>query len=515
MLLHPRRFFAPGLLLALTTTLLAAADDPAPAAPRTFDELHARLAAHVEAPRFSGALWGVKIVSLDTGRTWFEHHADRLMSPASNCKLYAAALALDRLGGDFQIVTPIFASAKPDAAGELRGDLIVSGRGDPSWRTRGTRKDFWSTFDPFVAALEKAGVKHITGDVVADTTFFRGLPTGASWTADDLMDDYGAEISTLTLEDNFADLRVTPAAKIGEPCATAWVQPDAGLVLDNRTTTGAAGGKRRLVRVRLLGENVVHLFGELPLGSPAEMVDVTVPHPATWFATALTDALARRGIRVDGTARIVRWPDAPATNATSVKLGEISSPPLRTLLADALKPSQNLETDLVFGFVGETFRAADASPLLSTEDSAVALLREFLKSNQLPADEVRFDEGSGLSRNNLASANATTALLQFMASHRDAKAFFDALPIAGVDGTLRRRMKGTVAENNLRGKTGSLRYANSLSGYVTTAAGERLAFSFMLNRSVSPPAHTPREDLDELGLLLANFNVRPGPAISP
>ncbi len=515
MLPHPRRFFALGLLLALTTTDLAATTDTGPSAPRTFDELRARLAAHVEAPRFSGALWGVKIVSLDTGRIWFEHHPDRLMSPASNCKLYAAALALDRLGSDFQIITPLFASAQPDASGNLRGDLIVSGRGDPSWRARGTKKDFWSTFEPFVAALEKAGVKHITGDIVADTTFFRGLPTGASWTADDLMDDYGAEISTLTLEDNFVDLRVTPAARVGDPCATAWVQPDTGLTLDNRTTTVAAGGKRHLVRVRLLGESVVHLFGELPAGSAAEIVDVTVPHPATWFATALKNALARRGIRVDGIARSVRWPDAPATHAASVKLGEISSPPLRTLLADALKPSQNLETDLMFGFVGETFRPADASPLLSTEDSAIARLHEFLKSNQLPAEEVRFDEGSGLSRNNLASANATTALLQFMTQHRDAKAFFDALPIAGVDGTLRRRMKGTAGENNVHAKTGSLRYANSVSGYLTTAAGERLAFSFMLNRSVSPPSLTPREELDELALLLANFNMRPGPAAPP
>src|SRR6185436_3486716 len=109
--------------------------------------------------------------------------------------------------------------------GELKGDVVVSGRGDPSWKSRGEKKTFWATFEPFVAALTKAGVRHITGDIVADATWFRSLPNGAGWTADDLNDDYGAEISAITLEDNFADLRVTPAATAGQPCVLEFVQP--------------------------------------------------------------------------------------------------------------------------------------------------------------------------------------------------------------------------------------------------------------------------------------------------
>ena len=484
----------------------AAAELPARAG--TVAELRAQFEAEVTAPRFGGALWGVKIVSLDTGRTWFEHHADRLMSPGSNCKLFTAALALDRLGGDFRFSTPLLATARPDAAGELRGDLVVSGRSDPSWKTRGTKKDFWTTFEPFVAAVEKAGVRHITGDVIADATFFRALPNGASWTADDLVDDFGAEISAVTLEDNFADLRITPGARAGLPCELALVQPHTGLVLDNRTVTTAAGGARHIVRTRLFGENVVHVFGELPMGGTEEIVDVTVPRPAAWFAAALKEALVRHGIRIDGPARSLRWPDAPAVGVSAVKLGEISSPPLRELITALLKPSQNLETDLIFAYLGETLRATDAPPLQTAEESAAAALHEFLRANGLPAEEVRLDEGSGLSRNNLATANATVALLRFMSTHRAEKDWLDALPIAGVDGTLRRRMKGTPAENNVRAKTGSLRYANSLSGYVTTAAGERLAFSFMLNRYVPPAGRTAPAELDDLAARLAAFEGR-------
>ena len=132
---------------------------------KSLPELRAQLEAHLNQPRFSGALWGVKIASLDTGRIIYESHADRLMSPASNSKLYAGALALDRLGGDYRFATPIMATAKVGRNGIVHGDLIVAGRGDPSWKIT----NFWDNFAPFVAVLTNAGVRGITGDLVADT----------------------------------------------------------------------------------------------------------------------------------------------------------------------------------------------------------------------------------------------------------------------------------------------------------------------------------------------------------
>lgn len=481
---------------------------PADPGVASFADLRARIDLIVNHPRSAAATWGVKIVSLDSGATLYEHHADRLMSPASNSKLYAASLALDRLGGDYRIATPIFGTAKPDAAGRLAGDVVVSGRGDPSWKARGGTRKFGEIFAPFADALQKAGVKHITGDVVADATWFRGPPHGSGWTADDLNDYYGAEISAIALEENYAELRVTPGAAAGAACAAEWVQPHTGLVIDNRLVTVAPGATRRVEVRRLAGENTVHLFGEIPSGEKAALLDVPVPRPAQWFAAALKDALARRGIGVDGVARSLRWPDAPATSDASVKLGEVISPPLRDLVKTFMKPSQNLETDLIFGHVGEVFRAADASARLTTEDSALRLEKEFLAQLGVPAADVRFEEGSGLSRNNLTTARATTDLLRAMATHREAAAFADALPIAGVDGTLRRRLKGTPAEGNVRAKTGTLRYANALSGYVTTAAGERLAFSLMLNRYVTQAGRKATDELDAVAALLARLAVR-------
>ncbi len=494
-----------------------------PAAATTLAELRAQLAAHLGQARFNGASWGVKISSLESGQTVFEHHADRLLSPASNSKLYTGALALDLLGADYRIVTPLYATVKPDGAGNIDGDLIIVGRGDPSWKSKNRRDDFWDIFAPFVAALKKAGVRRVAGDIVADATFFRGPASGAGWTVDDLNDDYGAEISALTLEENFADVRVVPGAAVGARCELTLLHPQTGLVLENRTTTIAKGGVRRVEARRNVGESTTYIFGELPLGDKEEILDVTVPRPAQWFAAALKAALIRSGILVDGAPRSVRWPESTAVTATAFKLGELESPPMRELVAAFMKPSQNLETDLIFGHVGETLRAADyfkqadtASPAVAaslaaartSENAGVVVLREFLRKHGLPVDDVRFEEGSGLSRNNLTTARATLALLQVMAKHRDAKDFFDALPIAGVDGTLRRRLRGTAAEGNLRAKTGTLRWANALSGYVTSAAGERLVLSVIVNRNVVPTGKFARDDVDAIALMLARFAGR-------
>jgi D-alanyl-D-alanine carboxypeptidase/D-alanyl-D-alanine-endopeptidase (penicillin-binding protein 4) len=500
------------LVLLVAGRAWGAAEVAAPGAPvvptvpvTTLTELQAALEAQVSQPKFLGALWSVKVVSLDSGRTLYEHAPTRRMSPASNSKLYVGALALDALGGDFRIRTPLLGSVVVNAAGELLGDLIVSGRGDPSWDPRRAKREFMTAFEPFVAAVKKAGVRRIAGDLVADGTFYQGTPQGASWTVDDMNDDYGAEIAAITLNDNFVDLRVVPAATAGAPCTIELLQPHTGLVFDNRSVTTAAGGARRIRVLRVPGEMTVQIFGELPLGGQEWLTETTVPRPAQWFATGLKAALESAGIAVGGRARGVRWPEATAVGPGAVALGEVVSPPLRELVAHFMKESQNLQTDLIFAQVGEAQRGAATPTGARTDELAVKALGEFLARHGLRADEVIFDEGSGLSRNNLTTTAATAALLQFMATHREEAAFVAAQPVAGVDGTLRRRMKGTAAEGNVRAKTGGLRWVASLSGYVTAANGERLAFSVMLNRHVGTAERSASREVDEIPVLLARY----------
>jgi D-alanyl-D-alanine carboxypeptidase/D-alanyl-D-alanine-endopeptidase (penicillin-binding protein 4) len=104
---------------------------------------------------------------------------------------------------------------------------------------------------------------------------------------------------------------------------------------------------------------------------------------------------------------------------------------------------------------------------------------------------------------------ATVELLRFMSRHRHSESFRDSLPIAGVDGTLKNRMKNTVATGNARAKTGSLSYVNTLSGYVTTVSGERLAFSILLNNYYNTDrTASSREDIDAIVVMLAGFTGR-------
>ena len=135
-------------------------------------------------------------------------------------------------------------------------------------------------------------------------------------------------------------------------------------------------------------------------------------------------------------------------------------------------------------------------------------MKAFLKTAGIRPEALVLDDGSGLSRNDMITAEASVQLLTFMSKHRYANIFRDALPIAGVDGTLRNRMRGTPAENNLRAKTGSLSSAASLAGYLTTAAGEKLAFSIMVNnypRDVEPRLVC----IDPIAVLLASYAGKP------
>jgi D-alanyl-D-alanine carboxypeptidase/D-alanyl-D-alanine-endopeptidase (penicillin-binding protein 4) len=498
-----------GLLLLAWFTPQTQAQQAKPAA--TLEELQRRLADHVAQPHFAAGLFGVKIVSLESGKTIFEHDAEKLFSPASNSKLYTVALALDQLGGDYRIKTSLYAVAKPDRRGTLKGDLIVYGRGDPAINTRVHDKDIFKALLPLVAVLTNAGIKRINGDLIGDESFFRGNPYGSGWDCDDLQYYYGAEISALTVNDNILQLSAKPGEREGAPCKLALLPATSYLILSNRTQTAAAGTRRSINLYRPLGQNVLYVSGQLPLDDAGYTEDATVHNPAALFTAFFKEALARHGIKVNGKLRTMNWLDRqaqPLDLDKLVELGSIESPPMRDIAREIQKPSQNLYTDLILAHLGSLALATNKSPALMSEDAGIRELYALLAKAGIRRGDVQFEEGSGLSRNNLTTPNATIALLQYMNRHVEAEAFLNALPVAGVDGTLRNRMKDTAATGNVRAKTGTLRWANSLSGHVTSAAGERLIFSIMLNRYVAGTNAPGRSEIDKIAVMLAEFTER-------
>jgi serine-type D-Ala-D-Ala carboxypeptidase/endopeptidase (penicillin-binding protein 4) len=489
-------------------------------------QLDQRVMAHLTQPRFGRAVWGLKVVSLDTGATLLEHNASKLFKPASNAKLFTAALALDCLGTDHRIKTSFHAATKPDRSGRLKGDLIVFGRGDPGFTARGQGGDHERVLQPLVDALNAVGVRSVSGDLVGDERFFRGPPFGSGWEWDDLQHGFGAEVSALTQEDNCIEVVLTPAARLGEPCRIATEPVTRYLFWVNRTTTTEAESQPRIELYRAPGQNTVMLTGHLPLGGLDHHEAVAVHDPARWFVSRLKEQLARNGIRIAGRVRTVGWFDpaeaSPARpvggerqgrgpDAASVEIGSVESRPMADLVAEMLKESSNLEAQLLLWQVGAAVEDRLTSPdAKTTEETAIEELGHLLTRIQVPDTEVLLDEGSGLSRNALLTPNAVVALLRAMAVHRYAEIWRRSLPIAGVDGTLSRRMKVTAAEGNVRAKTGSLRRTRALSGYVKSAAGESLAFSLMLNNYEPESGQAADRDIDAIAIMLAEFQGRTG-----
>ena len=484
-------------------------------APHTLAELLAHIEEIVRQPALEPGFFAVKIVSLDTGLVIFEQNANKFVRPASNMKLYTVAAAFDRLTADYHFMTSVYAKEKVDD-GKIKGDLIIYGRGDPSFAARFYNGDYFKGINDLADRIVAAGVKRVKGDLVGDESYLNGAPLGSGWEWEDLQWSYGAQVSALTVNDNAIDLTVKPGEKVGAPVVITTGPPATFMTISNRATTSARGSKSELQLYRGVGANTLEVTGSLPLGDNGFTGSVAIPDPALAFVSMLRDALVKRGVRIDGRTRTV-----DARSGTSIvpnplvvtgqppfvppqpvpfEIASMQSPPFNLIAAHTLKPSQNLYTELILRTLG----TPRISSTQTNEEAGLIIVRNFLRQAGVPESELALSDGSGLSRNDMITANATVQLLTFMSKHRYAVQFRDALPIAGVDGTLRTRMRGTPAEGNLRAKTGSLSSVASLSGYVTTAAGERLVFSMMLNNY--PDAGALRRDsIDAIAILLASF----------
>ena len=490
---------------------------------RTLAELQARISQVLRKPELAPAMVGIKVTSLETGRVLFEENANKLLRPASNMKLYTVAAALDRLSPDYRFVTSVYANEKPNDKGVIKGDLIIYGRGDPSIAARFRNGDYFKGIDDLAARIAAAGVKKVEGDLVGDESYFVGPQYGSGWEWEDLQWWYGAEVSALTVNDNALDLSIKPGAQVGAPAVITTGPPDPLLRINNKVVTGARGTKRDLNAYRGLAAAELEITGSIPLDDKGYTGGIGISHPALLFAYLLRASLAQRGVTIKGKTRTVeprrsagfvpQPPTTPAAVSPRLERVEIASMPsvaFSVVAANTLKPSQNLYTELILRTLGTVIPPPVNSPNIgrTSETAGLEVVKTFLREAGVTPSSLVFSDGSGLSRNDMVTAEATIQLLTYMSRHRYANIFRDALPIAGVDGTLRNRFKGTPAENNLRAKTGTLSSASSLSGYVRDAVGEELAFSIMVN-NYPEGADVRASCIEPIAILLASFAGKP------
>lgn len=449
-----------------------------------------------ETPALSRGHLGVRLVDL-SGKVLYEHNPRSWFVPASNTKLYSSALALARLGPDYRITTRVRAAAEPDSDGVLHGDLRLVGGGDPSLSGRAYPYDKEKEWDDTTPALEQLadqiaarGIKRITGSVIGDDTAYVFEPFPDGWSIDDPLYEYGAPVSALTLNDNSLRLEVRPAETAGAP-AEVYLFPDAGhLTVISEVETIPAGQRGRIRLDRPANTNELRIYGTIPAGVRPYSTLLAVPDPALYAAQVFADALRRRGIEIRLPARALHRIDTnEAGGDSSIVLAERQSPPLIDLMKVVNKVSQNLHAELLLREVGRQGRS------FTSREAGVEALQQFLQSEiGLQKDDINFLDGSGMSRLNLLTPEATTKLLVYMAAR---PGWYESLPTGGEDGTLSRRFTGESVKGKVHAKTGSLSHVSALGGYLDHPKLGRLAFTVVLN-NYNPPTSEARAGIDKL-----------------
>lgn len=448
-----------------------------------------RLDARLDAPPFDRQLWGVVVVD-GKGSLLYARNARQLFIPASNTKIVVAAVASALLSPDFTVRTSLYANG-PVAGGVLQGDLVLYGRGDPTFGKRcfatDTLREGACETDSFTRLRELAdrlrarGIREVRGDLVGDGSYFEPTLVHPGWEAFDLNWWYAAPVSGLGFNDNSVDFAWGPGTAAGAP-AVITMSPDLGdVVFENRTATVPAGGRSDIGDrfFREPGTLAVWAEGTAALDQPTHTESFAMPDPNLFTARALRRTLEQAGIAVTGTTRSttdsMRYRQARAT----APLAEVISRPASEWIFPILNRSQNWFAEMVLKQLGRRFGRGGSW----TEGLAVE--RRFLiDSVGVDSTEFSLVDGSGLSSANLISPLAFTRILRFIRSHPRRQTFLAGLPQSGGVGSLRNRFVRTPLAAYVRAKDGSIAGVNSLSGFIERPDGRALTFSVQANHHV-------------------------------
>lgn len=490
---------------------------PVVATVQSLFDLQSKIRTTLTRPELKRGSIGIKFAALDSGKVLFEENAEKFFMPASNMKSFTVATALERLTPDFKFVTSVYGAAMPDSGGTVKGGLTIFGRGDVSFSTSFYDRDFFRGLDMLADRIVQSGVKKIDGDLIADETYFSGsaLPTGWEW--DDLQWYSGAEVSAFPFNDNVVGLSVRPTS-VGAPCLVAFEPMNMVFQVFNTCVTTAKGSRSELVVKKSLDRNILEISGSLPAGGDGFASNVTVTRPAELYISMLQQRLKLKGVEITGRARVVGAKEKAMTTvapqAVPVEIARLESPAFSVIVQKTMKPSQNMYTETILWTLGEQGRGwpvvtTETNPFANAKstsaDRGIFAVKNFLAQAGVAPDAIVQYDGSGLSRHNLLTPSALVQLYTYMAKQsRYSAIWYDALPVGGVDGTLRNRFKGVRTTGNVHAKTGTLDQVSGLSGYVTTAAGERVVFSVLVNGV--PNTRQRMSIIDELVSHFANYD---------
>ena len=411
---------------------------------------------------------GIQIVDLETGRVVAERNPHATLSPASNMKLFTTAAAIDLLKPSFEITTGVYVRGPIDATGTLQGDVRFVGRGDPTIGGRFHDGVATAVIQEWAADLKRAGIKTVQGNLVFEHGYFDAEYIHPTWPADQLVNWYEAPISAFSLQEGCVEVRVLPS-RAGQPCVVQLEPPTSFLTVQNSCRTGR--GLPFITRLR--GSNTIIVRGGVPARSGTTEVFVTVENPVHYFAAVTNETLQSNDIRITGQIVLI-----PRDTRTDWRMVSKHSTPLSILIYVINKKSQNHYAEQVLKMLGAEMRK-DGS-----WRGGNAEIEEWLTAKVgVPPSEFHPVDGSGMSRDNRASANAFISLLRYMWKSPWREEFVSSLPYSGdPDSKFGNRLRQPPFVRQVYAKTGYISGVIGLSGYVHAQSGKVYAFSFLFNQ---------------------------------
>lgn len=404
---------------------------------------------------------GMMVVDLNTGETLYERAIKQTFVPASNMKLFSDATALLALGPDYHFQTQLSTDASSIQAGTLNGSIYLHLPGDPTFSSSDLEKLF--------SSLKALGVERIAGSVilVSDFSHTQAHPPGI--VPKDLYYSYGASLAPLIIDENRVTITVNPSCQVGHPALVEYSGPADSFILDNQvtTTTTQAGG----ISFTTTDDNHLIIRGKIGQRQGLVQERIAVKNPFTHAKALVKTVLKTQGILLDGMVII-------GESKPSMLLTSHTSQPITQLMAETLKPSDNLYANSLFLHAARKIKGTPVD-----WQQAEQVVKQFLqKQTGIDMQSAVLIDGSGLSRKDLLTAEQTVSLLRYLYERFPLTyEYISALPIAGQDGTLKRRFRKPAQKGLVRAKTGSMTGIMSLSGYLYTANGHTLAFAMFIN----------------------------------
>lgn len=416
-----------------------------------------------------------------------------LLNPASNLKIVTTSFALQNLGVNYKFRTAVLATSRP-RGNTIDGEIVVQTCGDPTI----TDMDL----DSIAKSIAARGITDISGDLIIDISRFDSTEWGPGWAWDDEPGDYQMFVSPACLDGNSIRIHVTLDSS-GHNLAITTI-PKTGFVSSETNAVADTTDSLFATRIILNDTNTIVVGGKyLPQKSLSYDEVFSVRYPANYFGTVFKETLQRHGIKVAGSIIIRHTPVShSSTNHGTPDTLFILEHAIDTVITYINKVSDNLGAECMLREVPFEVLGQNGSP-----SAGIRLEEEFLKQCGVDSSEFQIVDGSGLSRYDLIDANAIVKILNRNLDQTFNEIFIHSLPIAGLDGTLKKRMKGNSFVGHISAKTGSLNGVSTLSGYVFLPY-DTLAFSMMFQNFIVD-SDSMRAIQDSLCTILSLYNESP------